>query len=231
MNEVMRSERKFLLSLEEFYRLDGYFSGFLTPDKHNGQTGYKIRSLYFDSLDDRDFYEKEDGLEIRRKIRIRAYNPGDQWAYLEMKQKQGANQLKRSLKMNRDDVYAMIRGDYNILLKYPEPFAAECFGIMNMHAYRPKTVIEYQRKAYTAKENEIRLTFDHHVKANENNLDIFLPELPFDPVWDPYLVVFEVKYNGFLLSYIKDAVNRCEKSELSVGKYCMGRSASLHYLF
>ena len=171
MNEVMRSERKFLLSLEEFYRLDGYFSGFLTPDKHNGQTGYKIRSLYFDSLDDRDFYEKEDGLEIRRKIRIRAYNPGDQWAYLEMKQKQGANQLKRSLK--------------------------------------------YQRKAYTAKENEIRLTFDHHVKANENNLDIFSTELPFDPVWDPYLVVFEVKYDGFLLSYIKDAVNRCEKSELS----------------
>lgn len=231
MNEVMRNERKFLLSLDEFYKLDGYFSGFLTADVHNGQTGYRIRSLYFDSLDDRDFFEKEDGLEVRRKIRIRVYNPDDQWAYLEMKQKQGYNQLKRSLKISRDDAYAIICGDYRVLLKYAEPFAAECYGVMSMYVYRPKTVIEYQRKAYTAKENNIRLTFDHHVKANENNLDIFLPQLLLDPVWDPYLVVFEVKYNGFLMSYIKDAISRCERSEVSVGKYCMGRSIFKHYIF
>lgn len=231
MNETMRNERKFLLSLEEFYRLDGYFSGFLMQDPHNAQNGYRVRSLYFDTLDERDFYEKEDGLEVRRKIRLRIYDPDDGWALLEMKQKQGSSQRKRSVRIGREDAKALADGNYGVLLKYSESFASECFGIMNLYSYRPKTIVEYQRKAYMAKENKIRLTFDHHITASESCFDIFCRKLSLNPVWDPGLTVFEVKYNGFLLSYIKDAVNQCGREELSVGKYCLGRSASLHYLF
>lgn len=231
MNEVMRNERKFLLSLDEFYRLSGYFSKFLMQDEHNGWDGYTVRSLYFDTPDERDFYEKEDGLETRRKIRLRIYTPKDNFGVLEMKQKQGTNQLKRSLRITREDAKKLIQGRYDVLLKYPEPFAAECFGVMQMYAYRPKSVIEYRRKAFIAKENRIRLTFDHHIISSESNVDLFAENLGMNSVWDPYLVVFEVKYNGFLLSYIRDAINYCEKSETSVSKYCLGRSVSLHYLF
>lgn len=231
MNEVMRNERKFLLSLDEFYKLSGYFSRFLIPDEHNGWDGYTVRSLYFDTPEERDYFEKEDGIEIRRKIRLRVYNPSDDFAALEMKQKQGTNQLKRSLRIQRKDAERLIQGDYRILLHYPEDFAAECYGIMEMFAYRPKSVIEYRRKAFVAKENRIRLTFDHHIAACETNFNIFSHNLALNPVWEPYLVVFEVKYNGFLLSYIRDAINYCEKSELSVSKYCVGRSTSLHYVY
>ena len=42
---------------------------------------------------------------------------------------------------------------------------------------------------------------------------------------------FKVKFNGFLLSYIKDLLRRCEKSELSVSKYALSRMVSKHYLF
>ena len=47
------------------------------------------------------------------------------------------------------------------------------------------------------------------------------------PVLDPFHMVLEVKYNGFLLSYIKDLLNLVERSELSVSKYCLARSVSL----
>lgn len=231
MNEVMRNERKFFLSLDEFYRFSGYFSKFLMEDPHNGWDGYTVRSLYFDTPSERDFYEKEDGLEVRRKIRLRIYHPEDESAVLEMKQKQGTNQLKRSLKIRREDAAALAQGRYESLLGYPEAFAAECFGVMNMYAYRPKSIIEYRRKAYIAKENRIRLTFDHHITASETNMDLFAANPGLLPVWDPGFVVFEVKYNGFLLSYIKDAINIVQKSETSVGKYCLGRSVSLHYVF
>lgn len=231
MNEVMRNERKFLLSLEEFYRYSGYFSKILMEDPHNGRDGYTVRSLYFDTPWEKDFYEKEDGLEVRRKIRLRIYHPQDPVAVLEMKQKQGANQRKRSLKVSREDAMELIQGRYEALLGYSEEFALECFSIMQMYAYRPKCVVEYRRKAFVAKENRIRLTFDHHIAASETNLDMFAHNPGLNPVWDPYLVVFEVKYNGFLLSYIRDAIHRIQKSETSVGKYCLGRSVSLHYLF
>ena len=40
-------------------------------------------------------------------------------------------------------------------------------------------------------------------------------------------MVLEVKYNGFLLSYLRDLLNEVERSELSVSKYCLARSVCL----
>ena len=131
-------------------------------DEHNGALGYRVRSLYFDTMYDKDYFEKLDGVELRRKIRLRIYSPEDNFALLEMKQKQGQYQLKRSLRITRDDADAMIRGNYTPLLHYQEDFAAECYSLMQMQVYRPKTVVEYNRKAFIAKENKIRITFDHH---------------------------------------------------------------------
>ena len=52
-----------------------------------------------------------------------------------------------------------------------------------------------------------------------------------NPILDPCLVVLEVKFNGFLLGYIKDMLEECNASELSVSKYCLGRAVSKHYRF
>lgn len=231
MNEVLRQEKKFLITLQQYYEFSHIFSKVLTLDSHSQGDGYEIRSLYFDSLDDRDFHEKEDGIELRRKIRLRTYGENTPFAMLEMKQKQGQLQKKRSLKMKREDAEALILGNYSVLLNYREPFACECYAMMNMYYYRPVCIVSYHRKAFVAKENKIRITFDHHIVANESDFQIFSTQLNQYPVMDPYLVVLEVKYNGFLLSYIKDVINIIDKSELSVSKYCLGRSVGKHYLF
>lgn len=230
MNEVLRQEKKFLISLDQYYRLSRYLASVMMEDPHNGTDGYCIRSLYFDSLDDRDFQEKEDGIELRRKLRLRNYGADSQTAKLEMKQKQGMNQKKRSLTLQRSDAKQLIQGNTSVLLKEGSPFALECYVMMNQHLYRPVAVIEYQRKAFIAKENSIRITFDHHIIASETQFEIF-SELIQNPVFDPYLVVLEVKYNGFLLSYLKDLLLEVEKNETSVSKYCLGRTISKHYVF
>ena len=231
MNEVLRQEKKFLISFDQYYRLTHYFEQVLHMDSHSFHDGYEIRSLYFDSIDDRDYQEKEDGIELRRKIRLRNYGADSSFAMLEMKQKQGSLQKKRSLKMDKNDALRLIEGDDSVLLQYDEPFALECYSLMNMYCYRPKTVVSYLRKAFVAKENKIRITFDHHIVSNENYYNIFDQSIIQNCAIDPYLVVLEVKYNGFLLSYIKDIINECDKSETSVSKYCLGRSIQKHYLF
>lgn len=230
MNEVLRQEKKFLITLPQYYRYSNHLSQILDLDKNSQGNGYLIRSLYFDTLEDNDYHEKEDGVELRRKIRLRNYGADMPFAVLEMKQKQGALQKKRSLRMNKDDAKRMIVGDYSVLLKYEEPFAAECFSLMNLQCYRPKTVITYLRKAFVAKENKIRITFDHDIKGTESCFDIFSDKLLEYNLLDPYLVVLEVKYNGFLLGYIKDMLRECDTSELSVSKYCLGRVISKNYI-
>ena len=196
-------------------------------DVHNGAQGYLIRSLYFDTPDDQDFHDKADGLELRRKIRLRSYSPQADFAMLEMKQKEGPYQRKRSLRLTREDARQLCQGDYRPLQKYKDPFAAECYGLMHCRCYRPKTVVEYRRQAYVAKENRIRITFDSRIVATESRFALFDPKLPMYPVMDPFNLVLEVKYNGFLLSYIKDLLDQVERSELSVSKYCLARSVSL----
>lgn len=116
MNEILRQEKKFLITLQQYYEFSHIFSKILSLDSHSHGDGYEIRSLYFDSLDDRDFHEKEDGIELRRKIRMRTYGADTPFAMLEMKQKQGQLQKKRSLKMKREDAEALILGNYSVLL-------------------------------------------------------------------------------------------------------------------
>lgn len=231
MNEVLRQEKKYLITLARFYQLSHMLSQVLRMDKHSGSEGYSIRSLYYDTLEEKDFVEKEDGVELRRKIRLRNYGPDMPFAMLEMKQKQGSNQKKRSLRVSREDGAALCKGHYGALLRYADPFAAECYAIMNTQCYLPKAVVEYQRKAFIAKENQIRVTFDHHIKGTESNCNIFSRNLLQYPLLDPYLVVLEVKYNGFLLDYIKDMLGGLDSSELSVGKYSISRAVSTHYRF
>ena len=223
MNQVLREEKKFLISIAEFRQKSNILEQALLQDEHNGTLGYRIRSLYFDTPYDRDFFEKQSGTELRRKVRLRIYDPEQTFAMLEMKQKQGVRQLKRSLKISREDAVRIIKGDLSPLLTYPEPFAAEIYAFMKIHAYRPVAIVEYRRKAFIAKENKIRITFDSQIVATESSFDLFDPKLNMNPVLDPFDVVMEVKFNGFLLGYIRGLINSINKSELSVSKYVLAR--------
>ena len=231
MNEVLRQEKKYLLTMEQYRRMDTYFGKLLHTDKHSEKNGYMVRSLYFDTMQDQDYEDKQDGLETRKKIRLRIYDPNADFGMLEMKQKQGENQKKRSLRLSRKDAQELTKGNYQCLLNYEDPFAKECYALMNVLCYRPKAIVEYQRKAYVASENKTRITFDTAIKATESNFDIFSPTLNQYSVLDPYLTVMEVKYSGFLLSYIKEVISMEGKTSTSVSKYCLSRSVGKHFLF
>lgn len=231
MRVVTRKEKKYLCDLASARQLQGLLGAVLMPDPHNGAFGYPVRSLYFDTLDDRDFHERLDGVDPRRKVRLRVYDPTSDFCLLELKQKTGDNQVKRSLPLTRAEGRALIRGDYDCLLARPEPFAAEIHAIMSMCGYRPTAVVEYDRLAFIARENRTRITFDSNMRASEANFDIFDPRLAQYPVFDPFDVVLEVKYNGFLLGYIRELLNTIDKSEIAVSKYLLARSVSLDYQF
>ena len=231
MRKVMRKEKKFLLNLASAKQAECNLAAILAADSHNGFHGYPVRSLYFDTLHDRDYAEKLFGTDPRRKVRLRIYDPTADFALLELKQKQGDNQLKRSLPLCRAEAECLIAGDYSVLRNRPEPFAAEMYAFMSINGYRPKCIVEYDRTAFVAKENKIRVTLDRNIRATEANMNIFDPQLCLYPVFDPCNVVLEVKFNGFLLSYIKTVLNGIDKSELSVSKYCLARYVRMGFQF
>lgn len=223
MLTVLRREEKYALDSLEATVFASRFARLLPSDEFSKAGSYMVRSLYFDTADDKDFFDKLTEQNLRRKIRLRIYSPNDTTAKLELKQKENVYQRKRSLTIGREDARALIDGNLSVLLQYDEPFAAELFAIMMKECYRPKSIVEYQRRAFMAKENNIRITFDSRIRATESSSDLFSPNLPMYPIIDESKTILEVKYNHFMLGYLTDILSQIDRRSFSASKYCFSR--------
>ena len=227
MLDVSRRELKYLVSIKDVMSLKNKLSQVMKEDSHNGENGYLVRSLYFDSLHDSDFEEKVDGYDNRQKVRLRVYDFYSGKAKLELKEKSGIAQRKRSLSLNREEAECMIRGDYSFLMDREEPIAKWLYTFLVMRCYQPKCIVEYDRLAYCESVNDIRVTFDMNLRATESGIDgLFDEKLVLYPVSQSGEVTMEVKYNGFLYTYIKEIISRSDKMPVSNSKYVRARMIS-----
>ncbi|MBM7871542.1 SPX domain protein involved in polyphosphate accumulation [Clostridium pascui] len=227
MIDVFRKEKKYIISQIASSKLYQLLSQVLHEDVHNSSNGgYMVRSLYFDTIDNTDYTEKEEGYEYRKKVRLRIYSPSENTAKLELKEKMGDSQRKRSLTISKEDALMLIAGRYECLLAYKSPFAEEMYFLMVQQLYMAKCIVEYNRTAFYVPENDIRITLDARIAATENNLDLFDENINLYPVSNFDDVTLEVKYNGFLLSYVRDLLATCNKMATSNSKYCLARSVS-----
>lgn len=225
--EVLRTEKKYPMRGAAVYGLCVQLRQTLPLDKYCADgNGYLVRSLYFDSFTNTDFFEKEAGLECRKKIRLRTYGDGGM-IKLEWKQKQGRVQRKRSLPVSADDARELSRGHYRCLLGYPHPLAQELYTYMVSQAYVPRCTVQYQRLAFVAAVNDTRITVDSRLCCHEGAFDILRPNPPLYPVAPPDAATLEVKYNQFLPSYIKLILSPFQLTEVTNSKYFAARRFGL----
>ncbi len=224
MLDVFRREFKYGITEYEAAELRRRLPYVAAPDIHNGERGYLVRSLYFDTVFDTDFEAKLDGIDRRRKIRLRVYKPESESVKLELKQKEGGVQRKRSLTLSRTEAERLISGDYGCLLAREEPLARWLGTIMIAGCYLPRTIVEYDREAYCRDINDTRITFDSGLRATEASFDLFRSDLITYPVLYPGQLTLEVKYNRFLLSDIKDILGKVDRIQISNSKYCAARA-------
>lgn len=224
VHAVARTEKKYELSPEKSVLLTRRLSKIMEKDSHSGVCGYLVRSLYFDSAYDNDYFDKVNGLELRKKIRLRVYSPAQQWVKLELKQKQGAFQVKKTMAVTRETAMELMRGSFAPLLRQDGEFPKYLYRIMSCGLYRPKCIVEYRRAAFTAQTNDTRITIDTDIRVSKNCGRFLEQAVPLAPLLKR--PVLEVKYNGFLLDQYKEAVNMADIPEMSFSKYEMARQAA-----
>lgn len=221
--DVNRVEKKYLIDPVEMRFLKSRISTYMQEDVHNGRCGYTVRSVYFDSLYDSDYYDKEDGVDDRKKIRLRVYDTNSDCAKLELKEKKGGVQRKRSLLVTREEAEALINGDLHFLKENKDILAQNIYLTMQMGLYRPKCMVEYDRFAYLINENDTRITFDSNLRGSESNFNLFKEDAILYPLIYPTEITLEVKYNGFLMSNIKKALSYKMYTQISNSKYVKSR--------
>lgn len=224
MLQVKRTERKFLIDRHEQMQMIRRLDQVMRRDSHaTSPEGYEVRTVYFDSLSNRCCIEKEDGLRIHEKIRIRIYGHDDRVIKLESKRKDGDYQLKRSLMIDRALLEELLSGNYAPLLQLEDPMGVYFYEKL-AEGMMPKAIIQYQRLSFCLKANDTRITFDSSIGSTESCKDLFRPYLLTYPVLPMDQVVMEVKYNHFLMGYIQNVISSIEQSPTSFSKYYNGRA-------
>ncbi len=219
---VNRKEEKFFVDPVRRAGLERAARAFMTPDPHSAGGAYRVRSLYFDAFDNRDFYAKLGGEEKKKKLRLRGYGAGAALK-LECKEKTGEAQRKTSLLVREQEARALMAAEYGWLLERPEPEAARFYLLLSLGAYRPAAMVEYDRAAYTYPEFDTRVTLDGNIRYSESNLDFFDPNIQYDYV--PFGgCVLEVKYNERLVGFLRRMLAGRGLIRVSYSKYQWSRA-------
>lgn len=218
-----RVEYKYFVPSKYVDDLKFCLSKIMLEDKNNQLSkGYKITSLYFDTLDDQDFNQKLDGVIYREKYRIRIYDKNMSFGKFEIKRKKNQTIEKYSLDLDFAEIESIISGDYSPLLKDSE-FAYVAYR-MKYQKYSPKTVVEYYRHAYFLPLNNIRVTLDSNLsnygfKDNFININKLTPNKVKKLGHD----ILEVKYNDSIPRYILALLSSFPIRQSAISKYALSR--------
>jgi len=217
--KTFRHEYKYIIPYSDMLKLRSKLDEVLTLDQGKP---YFVRSIYFDSPDDTDYYDKQGGEIIRKKLRLRIYDINSSKAKLEIKNKYDYHQLKESLVIDREIAIKIINGDYSDLLEIDNDLAKKIYVLLES-GYRPKVMIEYDRIAYITT-TTTRITFDYNIKKSRDFEKFFTNDINYFEITNPGDVILEVKFDRFLEPYISKILEKYTSRYQSVSKYVMGRN-------
>ena len=217
-----RHEMKHEINVSDMIAVRQRLSAVAQIDQHAEGGKYKIRSLYFDNLTDKALREKLDGYSHREKFRIRCYNNDTSMIHLEKKTKQGGLGNKQKARLSASEVQAIADGDYGWMAGSQRALVAELYSKMMSQGLRPKTIVDYTREPFTYGPGNVRVTLDYDLRTGLGCTDFLNPNCITIPAGDP-VVIMEVKWDAFLPSVIRDAVQLKGRRTSAFSKYAACR--------
>lgn len=219
--EHFRHEWKYLINRAEKQLTDLRLRECMQLDPHAGEGGYMIRSLYFDDYWNSAYEEKESGVLMRKKYRIRIYNYSAESIKLERKKKFGSYIYKEDAPLTKDEVQKILSGEYEFLLKSPYNLCREFYTECMSNMMRPRTIVDYEREPWIMDEGTVRITFDTDVRAAVGSYDIFDSTLPALSVLEPGKLIMEVKFTELLPQILRNLLPPQAEEFTAVSKYVL----------
>ena len=216
-----RIEKKFMLTSDQFDKLQPILDKHMSPDKF---TDYTICNIYFDTDNFQLIRTSIEKPKYKEKLRLRSYGvpTEDQEVFLELKKKYAGIVYKRriSMKMSEARKYLYegktpeIKDDFATRQIFKEIDYAK-----NFYGLKPKAFIAYDRVALHGNEDpDLRVTFDNAIRAREKNLELTEGDqgeyiIPDDKV------LMEVKIPGAMPVWMAEAFAELDINMVSFSKY------------
>lgn len=195
-----RNEIKFIISKNMAEVLKQRLSLIMSVDtnSYNSDNSYLIRSLYFDNEDSDAYYEKMDGVEYRKKYRIRIYNFDDKFIRLECKYKHNNMTSKDQILIDKEVCSKIIDGNIDEIDLEKDNLLRQFAIDYRFNRLMPSIIVDYNRVAFTYHVSDVRITFDSKIKSGLYNYNLFDKNATTYSVIDDNEMVLEVKFNEIL---------------------------------
>ena len=191
-------------------------------DSHAQKDGcYRIRSLYFDDLNNTALWEKLDGVNERRKFRIRYYNDDLSYIMLECKMKRDGVGAKPQQRLTLEEVQRLLSGDTSWLITSGKPLLAMLYTEMKLRRLAPKTVVEYKRVPFVYAPGNVRVTIDWDIRTGQPR-DFLDPKGLTLPIEED-VTLLEVKWDSYLPTVIRRAAALKSRTPTAFSKYAACR--------
>ena len=194
----------------------------MQKDSHATDGRYEIRSLYFDTVNDKALREKIDGVNVREKFRIRYYNGDTSLINLEKKSKINGLCLKESVRLTIEQTEAILNGDYIWMEESKESLIRELYIKMKHEGLRPKTIVDYVREPFVFAPGNVRLTIDYDIKTGLSSIDFLNPNCSLINVKESPIIL-EVKWDNYLPDIVRDAIQLPFVTSEAYSKYAACR--------
>ena len=218
-----RHELKYFINNFDYISLSNKLKRFMKVDSNALSDGkYEVINLYFDDKYNSAYQEKLQGVDKRKKFRIRTYNYDDSFIRLEKKAKVDGLSIKTASRITKEQLSDLMEGNPDFLLNPDYKEFIDLYTGIKRRFIEPKVLIRYTREAYIQRAGNIRITFDSQLRAGDRNIDLLNPEASFKYP-ESNLVVLEVKYDEFFPDTIKSIIQSSAKLRTSISKYILGR--------
>lgn len=217
-----RHEWKHEISRSDLIAIRQRLSVVAKRDVHAVDGKYKIRSLYFDTMEDKALREKVDGVSRREKFRIRYYNGDTSVIHLEKKSKLAGLGAKVSANLTPWQAQTIVDGDLGWMLETEDSLIQELYVKMTSQGLRPKTIVDYTREPFVYAPGNVRVTLDYDIRTGLSCTDFLNPDCITVPAGlDP--IILEVKWDNYLPDIIRDAVQLKNRRTSAFSKYAACR--------
>ncbi len=218
-----RYEVKYLVATRRVPELLRDFAPYTRQDPHSSEWGYPIHSVYWDSADLRFFWEKIEGMSVRRKLRFRRYGTSSD-VFVEVKAREDRTLQKRRLRWSLSRVTETFgdgRRGVNWDLVGDDPVALEVAHMIERFSLRPRVAIRYRRRAlFGAFDPELRVTVDGRVLYHPSDFSLERPFEEGHEVLDPRVSVLEIKYDHRAPRWLTKAIWHHGLQIVRMSKYC-----------
>lgn len=218
----LRHEWKHQINYMDMLIIRARMRAITRPDTHVVDGKYLIRSLYFDTLTDKALREKMDGVDNRKKFRIRFYNNDPSFIRLEKKSKWNNLGWKETASLTPQQAQSIADGEIDWMGNDPSELIREMYVDMRTTGLRAKTIVDYTREPFVYPAGNVRITLDYNIRTGLCSTDFLNPDTPMVPVPDDPIIL-EVKWDEFLPEIIRDAVHLENRRAAAFSKYAACR--------